>query len=289
MQYDIRSSGVQIVKEFESDLPDVFADANQLEQVLLNLVKNGMESMQGNSREKVLKIRTWSQANNVKIEVIDHGNGIPPQVLEKIFDPSANLQEVGAGLGFGLNISFHIIKDHSGGLSARTNPAGGTIFMIELPVSTQKSTKKDKFKESAYIPPKPIKQSFDVLVVDDEVAIQDVFSELLADHSCRVHGANNGLEAMRQIEKQEFDLIISDLKMPVMDGRWLYEKVRETKPAVLKKFVFITGDTNSAKTAEFLERCGNPWLTKPFNFQDVETILMDHIRRIQREETSANK
>jgi DNA-binding response OmpR family regulator len=75
--------------------------------------------------------------------------------------------------------------------------------------------------------------------------------------------------------------------MPVMDGRWLYEKVRETKPAVLKKFVFITGDTNSAKTAEFLERCGNPWLTKPFNFQDVETILMDHIRRIQREETSA--
>lgn len=288
MQYDIRSSGVQLIKEFEPDLPDVFAEASQLEQVFLNLIKNGIESMQGMAHEKVLKIRTWSQAGNVKVEVIDRGNGIPAQMLEKIFDLSAQPQETGSGLGFGLSISYHIIKDHSGGLSARNHPDGGTVFIVELPVSNQQSTKKESSPNSPSPSTKPTKQSFDVLVVDDEVAIQDVFSELLADHACRVHGANNGLEAIRLIEKQEFDLIISDLKMPVMDGRWLYEKIKETKPAALKKFIFITGDTNSAKTADFLEHCGNPWLTKPFNFQDVENVLMDYIHRIQQEALSTN-
>jgi CheY-like chemotaxis protein len=123
---------------------------------------------------------------------------------------------------------------------------------------------------------------FEVLVVDDEVALQEVFSELLVDMCCRVQGASNGSLALQLLERQDFDLIICDLKMPSMDGRRFFSRVREIKPHLARNFVFITGDTNSPKTIEFLQQSGNRWITKPFNFREVQEIFSNHLAHTQK-------
>jgi PAS domain S-box-containing protein len=288
MDYDLRASGVGLAREFHSQMPDVFADPNQLEQVFLNIIKNAIQSMEGSPLEKMLMVRTLSTEAHVKMVFIDRGTGIAESLLGKIFDPFFTTKEVGRGTGLGLSISYSIIKEHSGTIYAQNNAEGGSTFTIELPISHVKSgpPQPKKNESSPRIPKVDRARTFQVLVVDDEIAIQDVFSELLVDFSCRVQGASNGLLAMQLIQKNDFDLVISDLKMPVMDGRWLYEKVKEIKPALCQKFIFITGDSNSQKTVEFLEKSGNRWMLKPFNFREVETLITEHLNGIQEKERS---
>lgn len=288
LDYDLRASGVRLVKDLQTPLPSVFGDLNQLEQVLLNLLNNAVQAMEGSPREKVIRIKTEADASFVRLAVYDHGPGVPPALLEKIFDPFFTTKEAGVGTGLGLSISYSIVKEHSGNIYAANHAEAGAVFTLEFPISHVKPEgRKDAvspMRKSGVIPPTRV---FEVLVVDDEVAILDVFSELLADRSCRVHGATNGLQAQKLIERQDFDLIISDLKMPGMDGRRLYEWVQEAKPESAKRFIFVTGDTNSPRTLEFLQQSGNRWLTKPFNFREVETLFKEHFRRLAAEADSA--
>ena len=286
LDYDLRASGVKLVKELQVPLPPVFGDPNQLEQVLLNLINNAVHAMEGSRREKILKIRTEASEPFVRLMVLDHGHGIPQAIIEKIFDPFFTTKEVGAGTGLGLSISYSIIKEHSASIYAANHGEGGAIFTLEFPIShakpgERKGDQPSPMRKSGVIPPARV---FEVLVVDDEVAILDVFSELLADKFCRVHGATNGIQAMKLIERQDFDLIVSDLKMPGMDGRRLYDWVTETKPVLAPRFIFVTGDTNSPRTLEFLQQSGNRWLTKPFNFREVGALFKDHFQRFTKEQ-----
>ncbi len=282
MDYDFRASGIKLEKEFDAELPQVFADPNQLEQVFLNIINNAVQAMEGSPREKVLKVRTSHTPTHVRLSIADHGPGIPPSILPKIFDPFFTTKEVGSGTGLGLSISYSIVKEHSGNLLAENHSEGGAMFTLELPVSHVRSTPGVQAATPVAeksVEPQP-SRIYRVLVVDDELAIQDVFAELLSDRSCDVSGASNGLDAMKLIERKEFDLLICDLKMPGMDGRRLYEKVKEIKPKLAQSMIFITGDTNSPKTLEFLEKSGNRWLMKPFNFREMVTVVSDCLKAL---------
>jgi two-component system, NtrC family, sensor kinase len=283
IDYDLRASGVRLVREFQTDLPEVYADLNQLEQVFLNIINNAIHAMEGVSREKVLTIRTESNGTHVMIRVIDSGSGIAPSILEKIFDPFFTTKEVGVGTGLGLSISYSIVKEHSGNIYAENHTEGGAMFTVELPISTRKRLVKmsdsevREAREQTMVP----HRVFDVLVVDDEPSIQDVFVELLSSCSCTVQCTSNGLQAMKLIQQQNFDLVICDLKMPGMDGRRLFEAIKEVKPELARNFIFITGDTNSPKAFDFLQSSGNPWMAKPFNFKALEGMFIEHFRKIQ--------
>ncbi len=295
LDYDLRASGIRIERELSKNLPKVFADPNQMEQVFLNIINNATQAMEGISNEKILKIHTESTAPHVRVEIIDSGDGIPTALLNKIFDPFFSTKELGAGTGLGLSISHNIIKEHSGNIYAKNRPEGGAVFTIELPIAyTEKPQPNDTpsssisglFKKTFF--PTATRPPFQVLVVDDETSIQEIFSELLKDRSCQVHGASTGLQAMKFIENQSLDLILCDLKMPGMDGQRLYEKTKEIKPEITKNFIFITGDTLSKKTSEFLQACNRRWIHKPFNFLEVEKLLREHFQKILDEENIAS-
>lgn len=112
-----------------------------------------------------------------------------------------------------------------------------------------------------------------ILLVDDEPAIAGVLCELLSASDYEVESASNGRQALEVLGKHHFDLIISDLKMPGMDGRELYRNLQEHHPALAKRVIFLTGDTVSGDTREFLDSLGTPWLSKPFNIADVEETV----------------
>ncbi len=284
MDYDLRASGIRLVKELQVDLPEVFADPNQMQQVLLNLISNSVQAMEGSAREKVLIIRSELVRDFVCLSVTDQGHGIPASILNRIFDPFFTTKDAGAGTGLGLSISYSIVKEHLGNLSARNNPEGGATFTVEIPISHMRDIARPSSQamERPRVVPALARKIFEVLVVDDEIAIQEVFSELLVDMCCRVQGASNGNHALQLVEHQDFDLIICDLKMPSMDGRRFFSRVREVKPHLVRNIIFITGDTNSPKTIEFLQQSGNRWITKPFNFREVQEIFSEHLAHAQK-------
>jgi two-component system NtrC family sensor kinase len=109
--------------------------------------------------------------------------------------------------------------------------------------------------------------------VDDEPGIVEVLKEVLGGNGYAVETANNGADALNRISAGRFDLIISDLCMPEMDGQQLYKTIRESHPHLAERMIFVTGDTVSGNSRAFLEWTGNRWFSKPFNIKEIERVV----------------
>ncbi len=124
---------VRIVREIQGMRPQLLVDQVMLEQVLLNLMRNGIEAMNDTpSAEKRLTITLAQRDNQMEIRVIDRGCGIPPEIAEKLFTPLFTTKH--DGMGMGLNICRSIVEFHHGRMVVENNPDGGTIFIITLPL-----------------------------------------------------------------------------------------------------------------------------------------------------------
>ncbi|MBI3635294.1 MAG: GAF domain-containing protein [Candidatus Rokubacteria bacterium] len=130
--YQLEQDSVDVVTEF-ADCPPVWADENQIQQVVLNLVQNAHQAMAKHSGHRVLTVRVRALARGAAIDVLDTGPGIPADVLPRIFDPFFTTKAPGEGSGLGLSVSYGIIAEHRGRLSATNRPEGGAAFVIELP------------------------------------------------------------------------------------------------------------------------------------------------------------
>ncbi|MBI4595430.1 MAG: response regulator [Candidatus Tectomicrobia bacterium] len=112
-----------------------------------------------------------------------------------------------------------------------------------------------------------------ILVVDDEPIIGNICQEFLTDNGFSVEVAPNGDIAQSKLEKEEFDLCLLDVKMPVMDGAQLYRYIQHSNPAFVNKVIFMTGDVLSDNIAEFLIKANRPHLAKPFTLDDLKAIV----------------
>ena len=130
---DARLSEVQIVTEFDIGIPRFSLDRVQIQQVLLNLIRNAIESLAANPRDqRIVHVRTsHDDKRTLRIEVADNGPGVPDELVARIFDPFCTTKETGTGLG--LAISRTIVAAHHGKLSHRVIPTGGASFTVELP------------------------------------------------------------------------------------------------------------------------------------------------------------
>jgi two-component system C4-dicarboxylate transport sensor histidine kinase DctB len=136
LEQRLRTERVAIVEEWSADDLEVLADANRLEQVLVNVVVNALDAMHETSVRR-LEVSVRRHAGRVFIAVRDTGAGIAPEVLPRVFEPFVTTKEPGAGLGLGLAISAGIIRDFGGSLSAANRPQGGAEFTIELASATE--------------------------------------------------------------------------------------------------------------------------------------------------------
>jgi C4-dicarboxylate-specific signal transduction histidine kinase len=130
--YQLERDDVRVVTEFEP-CPPVSADANQIQQVLLNLIQNAHQAMVGTAGDRVLTVRVAPSADMVAVEVLDSGPGIPDTVLPHIFEPFFTTKRPGEGTGLGLSVSYGIIAEHGGRLTAANRAGGGAAFLLELP------------------------------------------------------------------------------------------------------------------------------------------------------------
>jgi len=130
LEHQLQKAGIQVKTSLEPDLEPVHGNAGKLQQVFLNLFLNARDAMSGSG---TLEIRTWSEGAGVKVEVADTGIGIPPEHLNRIYDPFFTTKAARKGTGLGLSVSYGIIQEHGGSIEASNRPGGGARFRIELP------------------------------------------------------------------------------------------------------------------------------------------------------------
>lgn len=132
VEYDFRTDSVKIYKEFASDLPKVYVDIFQMQQVFLNILTNARHAV-SRMENKSITIKTEVSSNNVKVYFTDSGCGIPKENISKLFTPFFTTKDVGKGTGLGLSISYGIVKSHKGEISVESLEGKGATFIIELP------------------------------------------------------------------------------------------------------------------------------------------------------------
>ena len=266
MAYDLRTSNVTVTRELPSDLPPIMGDAHQLQQVFINILGNARQAMESFQREGRVVVRARRVNGTVVLEFQDNGPGIKPENLARIFDPFFTTKPVGKGTGLGLSLCYGIIQEHGGKISARCDPGQGATFAIELPVAVTKPVA--LFRTGDSPAPFPVKERTvsgrSVLVIDDEVWILELAAELLRADGHTVETAQGGEQALEVLGRQNFDVIVSDWKMPGLNGIHLYEHLRATNSPAVQRVLFMTGDVVSDTFQDFLRTNKLTCLSKPF-------------------------
>ena len=275
--YELQVNNIEISWERETDLPKTIVDVHQLQQVFLNVITNAEQAMlEANGKGKLL-IRTSTDLSNQRIlvEIIDDGPGISQAHRKKIFDPFFTTKEVGKGTGLGLSLSYGIIQEHGGNIYVQSRAGEGATFTIELPILSQLPEEIAAAPELIPIAPQfeSLIRDKRILVVDDEKYILDFFVEIFQTIPKYVDIANNGRAAMEKIQVKSYDLVITDFRMPLMSGKELFGWIKEHRPELIKRVIFVTGDTFSDDTRSFLENNDNRFLTKPFKIDEVKEVI----------------
>ena len=123
--------------------------------------------------------------------------------------------------------------------------------------------------------------SWRVLVIDDESSVVNGLVRILSRDGYTVETAANGQQALALLAEQVYDLLLCDLRMPDLDGPTFYGRLLMQQPALARRVIFLTGDTLSAESLAFMERSGQPWITKPCTAAEVRSIVAQLLRTLK--------
>jgi two-component system NtrC family sensor kinase len=271
--YQLRVDGISVEEDLAPDLPLTMADGHQIQQVVVNLITNAQQAMAGHPGGGKLSLRSWEQDDRVLVEIADTGPGIPEEQMGRIFDPFFTTKEVGKGTGLGLSLAYGIMQEHGGSIAVRNAPAGGAIFRLELPLRSPEQ------KPAGSAEPKRRSPSMGkrILVVDDEATVLQVLSDLLGSRGHEVVPEQDPVRALERVlaAPSAFDLVITDMRMPGLDGRGFYKRLLEVAPDLAGKVIFATGDTMNEEVRSFVAASGERALPKPFQVEELEEILRE--------------
>lgn len=270
-------AGIELRMTHGRDLWTVKVDVSQLEQVIINLVVNARDAITSGG---TLTIRTSNfqclkqqrmghdlvaKGDYVMIEVIDTGHGIPPEHLEHIFEPFFSTKEVGEGTGLGLSTVYGIVKQTGGFVLVDSVPNEGTTFKILLP---RFDGEEEVYTPHIEAPSGDLTGGGTILLVEDEDAVRMFSARALREKGYRVIEADSGESALDILSNGErFDLLVTDVVMPKMDGPTLSKKIRDLYPDT--KTIFISGYTEDTFRKNLDHNAKIHFLPKPFTLKDL--------------------
>jgi two-component system cell cycle sensor histidine kinase/response regulator CckA len=270
--------------QMAADLPGLMGDATQVHQVLLNLCLNARDAMPdgGTLTIQVHTINleeTAALAGAIKggtylvFQITDTGTGISEEVKEKIFDPFFTTKDLGKGTGLGLSTVMAIVKSHGGFITVSSKPGHGTSFHAHFPAEPLDKSP----PEAALTSDKPRGQGQLILLVDDEDSVRFITQQTLQVYGYRVLAATDGSEAVAQYaeHRQEIDLVLTDMMMPVMDGTETIKILKKINPAV--KIIAASGFTTDAAKVKALG--ADHYLHKPYSTVTLLNVLEQVLRK----------
>ena len=225
----------------------------------------------------MLRITSRANGGAIRVSFEDSGPGMSAETVRRIFDPFFTTKDAGEGTGLGLTICYNIVEEHNGRIWVESAPGRGSTFHIELPIVAGVAPRHIVADGDAM--PAPEAEKRRILVVDDEDSIQKLLTSVLEMDGHEVQLASNGRDALTRIQQSSFDLIISDIKMPVMGGPEMFTHLRESGNPLARRIIFITGDTVAPETRRFLQGVDNAVLAKPFRLRDVREAVRAALSR----------
>jgi len=237
-------SFIEIRENIRAYQGTVYADANQLYQVIVNLGTNAKQAMIDEGGILDVSVETVSfeenmgkeypgmtPGNYVCITLKDTGVGISEQYLDKIFEPYFTTSKTGTGTGLGLSVVHSIVQAHNGHITVYSEPRQGTTFCVYLPLAEQEGGRVETTVQEDEVLPKGIKS---VLLVDDENSIVEMLKQVLEIQGYKVIPKTSSLEALDafRASPDKFDIVITDMTMPYMTGDKLALKIKEIRPDV---------------------------------------------------------
>ena len=276
---------IELYINVPKNLWTVKGDANQLHQVLMNLVVNARDAMPQGGKltitgENVTVDNNYarlhldaSKGSYVLITVTDNGTGIPSEIIKRIFEPFFTTKKIGRGTGLGLSTVISIVKSHGGFVNVASNSKlfpRGSQFQVFLPAS-EKVAIIEKMKE---LPPGNGEL---ILVVDDEPSIREVTKATLETYNYRVLTARDGIEALTLYARNlnEIDIVLIDIIMPLMDGQTAIRNLKKINPEV--KIIAMSGLVSNC---ELISELGNKiavFLAKPYTIEELLTTLRSQL------------
>ena len=294
----IMGEKIELTIEHGRDLWPVMADPSQIDRVVMNLAVNARDAMPQGGKLHVFTRNVpkheaadiapdiMPAADYIMIGIRDTGEGIPPEVLDKIYDPFFTTKEVGKGTGLGLSTVYGIVKQTGGYIFCDSKPGEGTTFRIYLPrhvpsADGDAGAGNDGNKEKSQKPP-VVEAQEDltgdglILLVEDEDSVRQLAKMALSGRGYTVISAETAEKALDimadMLQKSQMpDLVVSDVVMPGMDGPTMMKELR--KMGVDAPFVFMSGHAEDAFAESLEEGTEFTFLAKPFNLKQIaETV-----------------
>jgi two-component system NtrC family sensor kinase len=285
----LEAEKIHLEIDLDPALPFVQGDPGQLQQVLINLVRNAQQAIEHQGGGGVIRLRTRKIGEQrLLLEVEDTGPGIPQAILARIFDPFFTTKAAGVGTGLGLAIVLSVVREHGGQVRVKNSAHGGAIFQIELPAAEEVPQEKEgvPFESErmargsvAIGQPEEIgirtatqpgnARGARVLVVEDEPTVARLIGDVLEDEGMNVDVLLDGREALERAGRQPYDLVICDMRMPGLDGQHFYNSLVRTGSPLRERFLFVTGDVVGAQTRQFLEKNRLPHVANPFRVEEL--------------------
>ena len=273
---------IEIDTYFEPEVPAVWVDPVQIQQVVINLLINARDAIEGNGRIEIkvghagdlptcITCGETIDATSLAISVTDTGHGIPKQLLEKIFEMYFTTRAPEKGTGFGLWMINNMVHEHQGHIALESTEGVGTTFHICLPVM-QPSTSADS--PASHITAPQIEGR--IVVVDDEVSVANFIGEVLRDKGFPTVVFSESPQALDYLADNldSVALLLTDGSMPLISGIDLVEYVRAQKPDL--PVVFITAYAQAIDEKALQRLQVNTFLQKPFSIDEMLEAVTEH-------------
>ena len=267
------------------DIWQIKMDPVQIDQILTNLCLNARDAVTENGRitietENVKFDETCCSTRNVfspgdfvMLAVSDNGRGMSPDVIDKIFEPFFTTKELGQGTGLGLATTHGIVKQNNGFINVYSEPGRGTTFKVYLP--------RQQAKNAVSEPPADVcdekATGGTILVVEDEKSLLELNTSYLESIGYRVLPAASPVEALKIAAANDIDLLLTDVVMPEMNGRVLFEKIAAIKPGI--KVLFMSGYTSNVIIHQGILEKGCACIQKPFSLKALGIRLREMLNR----------
>ena len=275
--------GVVLVTDFTKNLPRLMGDRSQIRQVIMNLIINAAESIEGVGQVQIstdfvfmskeqfeynLLEESPEEGNYLLFEVSDTGSGIDPATLTRIFDPFFSTKKTGRGLG--LAAVLGIIKGHSGAIMVDSNPGIGTKFSVYLRSTAEKEVPIKERQENF------VNKDFSgkkILVVDDEEIVRETIHAILSLQGYKVDAVEGGAEALEVLKRGEVpDLMLLDLTMPGLDGAEVFTRLRNMGMSF--PVLVASGYSKEKISSLFPDKGPDGFLQKPFTAETLQNKLI---------------
>ncbi len=244
-----------------------YGSASELREVFVNLIVNAVDAMPKGGK---LAIGCLREGKRLRLQFADNGTGMPEDVRQKIFEPFFSTKGV-HGTGLGLSVSYSIIERHDGLISVSSEIGRGTVFSIDLPAA------ENEIRESESVEREEATRSFSTLVIDDELTVRETLADMLSALGHRVELAESGQEALKKLDRFDFDLVFTDLSMPEMDGWETAREIRKRCPDL--EIVMVTGYGPGTVPPSGETGLVNGVIGKPFDFDQVSQSIQQVMSR----------